>query len=116
MWYELMYYGDKEKQILENRAMIEYLASFINPEAVRQIKESRENEIVRSDEEFEKDVRDLFGRKIDWNKKEYGDLPIRKSNNTNNTNKKPIKKGLSVEEIDSVLSKHLDDITYTPEK
>lgn len=44
--------------------MTEYLASFINYEAVRQTKDSRENTTVVSDEDFEQQLRDTFGRDL----------------------------------------------------
>ena len=71
MWYNYQDIKDQEDHIVDVRDMIEYHASFIEPEIVSKVIESRGNPGVAdrdvvagttSDSEFNESVRRMFGR------------------------------------------------------
>lgn len=72
VWYALMFNKQKKERFDADLNMTEYLASFINYEAVRQTKEARENKKVVSDEDFEQIIRDQFGRDLSPEAEEFG--------------------------------------------
>tara|TARA_B100000131_G_scaffold272698_1_gene273789 strand:- start:315 stop:716 length:402 start_codon:yes stop_codon:yes gene_type:complete len=60
-WYGLMIAEEKENDYKTNLGLVEYLASFVNSEAVRKIRDMREAEEsgrFMDDEEFDTFVRD----------------------------------------------------------
>lgn len=52
---------DAEEEFLQKRDELEYLASFINPEAVSKTKESRKNLVSVTDEDFLKILSTVAG-------------------------------------------------------
>lgn len=64
MWYFYNYLEDKEESFVHNRDMVEYHASFIEPEAVRKIRESRDEAVEVPHDEFVAGIEHIFGRKI----------------------------------------------------
>lgn len=64
IWYALMFNKEREEEFDAELNMTEYLASFINAEAVKQTRETRENKKVVSDEDFEAGLRQKFGRDL----------------------------------------------------
>ena len=64
IWYALMFNKEREETFDAELNMTEYLASFINAEAVKQTRETRENKKVVSDEDFEAGLRKQFGRDL----------------------------------------------------
>ncbi len=64
LWYYNNVVEDNKESFEHHRDMVEYLASFMEPEAVRKIKESRENAVLVPEEEFVKGIESIFGRKI----------------------------------------------------
>ena len=56
---------DKEEEFEDTRNIVEYHASFIEPEAVRKIREGRDNSVEVPHEEFVAGIEEMFGRKID---------------------------------------------------
>lgn len=58
---------DDQEAFEEKKAFIEYLASFINPQAVREIKELSNNTKQVSNEDFAKTLAQLNGGVLDPN-------------------------------------------------
>ena len=106
----------------QNIEYLQYLAWFINPEMVRNIKESKT--VSATDEEFNETVKNLFGKDIDMNKAsqvndgDISDIVDRVSgqeqviSNDNIKNKKPI----SINDLKRYLDMNLDEIKFTPKK
>lgn len=65
LWYFYNYVKDGEEKFEQNRDFIEYHASFIEPQAVKKIRESRANAVKVSNEDFIKGIKNIFGRDID---------------------------------------------------
>lgn len=63
-WIAKMINKDKEEEFLKRRDELEYLASFINPEAVAKVKETRNNMKVVSEEDFENILSSISGREM----------------------------------------------------
>jgi len=64
IWYALMFNKEREEEFDAELNMTEYLASFINAEAVKQTRETRENKKTVSDDDFEAGLRERFGRDL----------------------------------------------------
>lgn len=64
LWYYYNFLEDNKESFEHNRDMVEYHASFIEPEAVRKIRESRDESVMVPDEEFTAGIEHFFGRKI----------------------------------------------------
>ncbi|HEC67141.1 MAG TPA: hypothetical protein ENI23_17830 [bacterium] len=64
MWYFYHFMEDREEEFINGRDLIEYHASFIEPEAVRKIREAREESVEVPHEEFVAGIEYFFGRKI----------------------------------------------------
>lgn len=64
IWYALMFNKEREESFDAELNMTEYLASFINAEAVKQTRESRKNTTTVSDTDFEAGLRENFGRDL----------------------------------------------------
>lgn len=52
---------DKEDKYKYELSMLEHLASFINPEGVRRVREARENSVSMADEDFRNLVESIGG-------------------------------------------------------
>lgn len=61
-WFFTMASQDVQDEYDERLAFVEYLASFSNPEAVKQIRETRKNARPQTDEEFAQMLGSQFGR------------------------------------------------------
>lgn len=59
---------DKEEQFVEKRDLVEYHASFIEPEAIRKVREARDSKVDVPHDEFVAGIEHLFGRKVDINR------------------------------------------------
>lgn len=70
LWYYHSIIKDDEEKFETNRDFIEYLASFIEPQAVQKIRSMREKgrTIGTNDENFAKGLEQMFGRKLDTEK------------------------------------------------
>jgi hypothetical protein len=115
VWYAFMLNKQKEDTFDAKLNMTEYLASFINYEAVRQTKEARENTTIVSDEDFDQIIRDQFGRDLAPNAIEHG-------TRVDVEEEKPIrteikKKGsVSIKDLKKYTGLDLDDIRFIPNK
>lgn len=76
MWYFYQYMEDQDEQFNTGRDLVEYNASFIEPEAVRKIREARDNSVNVPDEDFVAGIEHVFGRKINLpdDKKSTGEV------------------------------------------
>lgn len=92
-WYNEQYILDEEEKFETQRDLIEYNASFMNPEAVRQTRETRENTYSTDPEKFNEMVGNMFGRKL--------------SDGENNKNEN---------NIDRYLNLELDEVKFIPIK
>ena len=61
-WLFTMVSQDAKEEYEDKLAFTEYLASFTNPEAVKQIREDRKKARPQTDEEFAEMVGGMFGR------------------------------------------------------
>lgn len=64
MWYYYNSAEDENEKFELNRDLVEYHASFIEPEAVKKIREAREQKIELSNDQFNAGLERVFGRGI----------------------------------------------------
>lgn len=64
LWYYYNLIEDDEKAYTGQRDLVEYHASFIEPEAVRKIREAREESVEVPHDEFVAGIEYFFGKKI----------------------------------------------------
>jgi DNA-binding transcriptional regulator GbsR (MarR family) len=64
LWYYYNFIQDREEKFEFNRDMVEYHASFIEPEAVRKIRNAREQSIEVSEDQFMSGLEQIFGHRI----------------------------------------------------
>lgn len=82
MWYYHNFFEDEEEKYNRQRDFIEYHASFIEPEAVRKIREAREESVDVPHDEFVAGIEYFFGRQINLPKEK------RKGSETHNIDPK----------------------------
>ena len=114
IWYALMFNKEREEGFDAKLNMTEYLASFINAEAVKQTRDSRDNKTTVSDEDFESGLRNTFGRDLSPEVMAAG-------TRIDTAQKKPViqkkKKGqISINDIKKYTGLDLDDVKYIPDK
>ena len=64
LWYFYHFLEDRKEGFEHDRDMVEYQASFVEPEAVRKIREAREQSVKVPDKEFTAGIESMFGRKV----------------------------------------------------
>ena len=64
LWYYHNFLQDRQEQFEHNRDMVEYHASFIEPESVRKIRTSREQAVEITEDQFMLGIEKIFGRKM----------------------------------------------------
>ena len=64
LWYFHNFVEDRNEGFVHDRDMVEYEASFVEPEAVRKIKEARDKKITVSNEQFDAGLKRMFGRSM----------------------------------------------------
>lgn len=64
LWYLQNFYKDQEEKFEQNRDMVEYNASFIEPEAVRKIRDSRDRAIEIPEDKFMAGIEFMFGKPL----------------------------------------------------
>ena len=74
LWYFHNFMEDCEEEFNNHRDMVEYHASFIEPEAVRKIRESRDKAIEIPDKEFQAGLERSFGRALPGQKRSEGNI------------------------------------------
>jgi hypothetical protein len=115
IWYALMFNQEREESFDAELNMTEYLASFINSEAVRQTRDSRENKKIVSDEDFESGLRARYGRDLP------ADAMANATRAAEDETPKIIgpqkRKGeISIDDIRKYTGLKLDEVKYTPHK
>lgn len=115
IWYAFMFNQQKEDSFDAKLNMTEYLASFINYEAVRQTKEAREAKKVVSDADFDQIIRDQFGRDL---APEAMDRATRADIEEEAPAPKETKKkgSISMEDIKKYTGLDLDEVRFIPNK
>ena len=63
-WYQIQISIDEKENYELLREIAEHNAMFTNSEGVQQVRDARKNTYTSSPEDFEKNVEELFGRKI----------------------------------------------------
>lgn len=104
-WYQIQMSLDEKDQFELLRDIAEHNAMFMNPEGVQQVRDSRENIYETPDNEFNKNLKDTFGRdisKINENEK----IDFREVLKQHANNKK----------IDPYLNMDLDKVDFIPFK
>ena len=103
MWYQIQFALDEKENYETLRDVAEHNAMFVNPEGVKQVKESRKNTFVASDNDFENFVKLQFGRELPKNQEEECSF-------------EDIMKNMekSKEKVKDYMDVELDDITFTP--
>lgn len=64
LWYQVQVALDDKEQFEMLRDVAEHNAMFINPEGVRQVRDSRENTYETPEDDFKDMLKDTFGREI----------------------------------------------------
>jgi hypothetical protein len=67
LWYFYNYAQDDVEEFERSRDFVEYHASFIEPQAVKKIRETRDKSQAAatvSDDNFENSVKNIFGREV----------------------------------------------------
>ncbi len=117
IWYAMMFNKEREEAFDAKLNMTEYLASFINAEAVRQTRESRDNKKIVPDEDFESDLRKMFGRDLS---PEAIENASRAGNMIEEADVKPKetkKKGaISIDDIRKYTGLNVDEVKFIPKK
>jgi hypothetical protein len=72
LWYYFNHAKDQEDQFERTREFVEYHASFIEPQAVQKLRESRNKDLVVSDKDFAESVKDMFGRDVKFQGADQG--------------------------------------------
>jgi hypothetical protein len=62
MWLDAMVAEDEEEEFSREKAFTEYLAYFIDPAAVKRVKDSEKNTVSVSNEDFIKTIEQMEGR------------------------------------------------------
>jgi len=64
LWYYNNVIEDRNEKFESNRDMVEYHASFIEPEAVRKIRDARDQTVTVPEEQFVSGIEQIFGRSL----------------------------------------------------
>ena len=74
LWYWYNFLEDQDESFTQKRDLVEYLASFTEPDAVRKIRESRDEAIEIPDDEFKAGIKMIFGRDFNVQKRKVGKI------------------------------------------
>jgi hypothetical protein len=74
LWYFYSFMEDEEKEFIVQRDMVEYLASFIEPEAVKKIKDARDKAVEVPEKEFMAGIKHFLGRDFDIDRRPSGKI------------------------------------------
>lgn len=74
LWYWFNFLEDQDESFIQQRDMVEYLASFSEPEAVRKIRESREEAVEVPDDEFMAGIKFILGRDFNTPRRKGGKI------------------------------------------
>jgi len=79
LWYYHNFVQDQNEKFELNRDMVEYNASFIEPEAVKKIRDARDKAIEIPDEQFASGIEQMFGRSLTGNAERPKEKEIQKA-------------------------------------
>lgn len=99
LWYMHNFLKDQEEEFTSRRDFIEYHASFIEPQAVNKIRESRKKAVEIDDTEFSQNIQDMFGRP----------LPNMKNPGIENTKSHSVNIGELMKNIEDLKNKPKDE-------
>ena len=117
LWYASMLNQDRKDTFDAKLNMTEYLASFINYEAVKQTRYGRENQTVISDADFEQQLRNQFGRDLSPEKLATATRAETIDETDLKPNKDAKKRGsISIEDIKKYTGLELDEVKFHPIK
>ncbi len=115
IWYAMMFNKEREENFDSELNMTEYLASFINSEAVKQTRDARDNKKTVTDDDFEIGLRKTFGRDLSKEAVENGSRIVAEEKQAAVAPKK--RKGeISIEDIKKYTNLELDDVKFIPNK
>ena len=116
VWYAFMFNKQKEDDFDAKLNMTEYLASFINYEAVRQTKEARDTKKVVSDADFEQLIRDTWGRDLAPDAMQRG-TRVDIEEEQQPVQQEVKKKGsISIDDIRKYTGLDMDEVRFIPNK
>jgi len=114
-WYQTQIIEDETERFELQRDITEYGAMFVNPDAVRQVRENRDNVYETSEEDFDAMLKETFGRGIPKvENKEMSIKDFKKS--LQDEIKKDKKKKVNQSEIEQYLNMDLDLVNFIPYK
>lgn len=64
LWYFHNFQKDQEEDFTLRRDLVEYHASFIEPQAVQKIRDGRKNAVRVEDNQFAQNIESIFGRAL----------------------------------------------------
>jgi len=64
LWYYHNFLEDRKERYEQFRDMVEYNSSFVEPEAVRKIRDAREKAVEVTDKDFFAGIKNIFGRDL----------------------------------------------------
>lgn len=114
LWYASMFNKDRKNDFENKLNMTEYLASFINSEAVKQVKDARDNKKVVSDTDFDQILRKTFGRDLSPEAIQQGVPDAHEE--LEREPKETKKRGITIEEIRKYTGMELDEVKFIPYK
>jgi DNA replication protein DnaD len=105
LWYQIQISLDMKEQFELLRDVAEHNAMFMNPEAVQQVRDARENSFETPDEDFDSLLEETFGRSISKEEnQEVVDVM------------EMLKQDRESSKYSSVMDLDLDEVSFTPFK
>ena len=99
-WYQIQLNLDEKEEFELLEYMAEYNAMFASPDNVKKVREARKNSISVPDGQFEDTIKELFGRDLPKEIKNFDPNNLIKNDNE--------------EKINQYLNMELDDIKFIP--
>ena len=102
LWYQVQMSLDMKEQYELLRDVAEHNAMFMNPEAVQQVRDARENMFETPDDDFDTLLEETFGRSISREERQEVDVMDM------------LKQDRETSKYSSVMDLDLDDVSFTP--
>ena len=99
-WYQVQLNLDEEEEFELLRYMAEYNAMFTNPEGVKKARDAREKSIAIPDDQFEGTIKELFGKELTKEIKDFDPESLFKNKNE--------------DKISQYLDMELDEVKFIP--
>lgn len=100
-WYFQQMEKDEQEKFEFMRDIAEHNAMFSNPEGVAQVRDTRKNTFATNPEDFEKSVKELFGRELKTEEVETNLEEVIKNNSRQAI-------------VNPYLNMELDEVKFTP--